>query len=94
MTEVYLPWNGGIDSEDWEKVCATNYGVNMNDRHDPIPVGVEIRFDNPHAVVRVWVIERFAKVVDERTRKNLISNLERKKQMDPRNVQAPHPWGI
>ena len=71
-----------------------NYGVNMNDQHDLIPAGIEIRFNDPHAVVGVWVIKKFAKVVDKCARKYLISNLKQKKTNGPHNVQTSHPWGI
>ena len=64
VTEVYLPWNSRINPEDWE-VCATNYGVNMNSRHYLILIAVETRLDDPHAVVRVWVVGGFAKVMDK-----------------------------
>ena len=88
VAEVYLPGNSGIPSKDRKEVCGTNHGINMNNVHDLIPVVVEIRLNDPHAVVRVGVIEGFAVVVDECTRKNLIANLEREKKVDSGNVQA------
>ena len=65
MAKVDLPRNSYISSEDWEKVSGTDYRVHMYDRHDPRLVVTNIRFDNPHAVVGVGVIEGFAKLVNE-----------------------------
>ena len=39
----------------------------MHDRHDSIPVIVDIGLYDPHAVVGVWFVERLGKVVDQRT---------------------------
>jgi len=94
VAEVYLPRNSCITFKDWEKVSGTDNRVHMYDGHNPILFVVEIGFDNPHPVVRVRVVEGFGKLVNERTRKKIISNLEREKQMDPRNIQTPHPWHI
>ena len=79
VTEVNLPWDSYIASKDWEKVSGMDYGVHMYDRHDPIPAGVEIGFDNPHAIVGIRVIKGFAKLVDERTRKKVIPDFKREK---------------
>ena len=64
---VNVPWNIRITSEDWEKVHSTNNGINMNNRHDAVPVVVKIRFNNPHTIVRVWVVVGFAKIVNKCT---------------------------
>ena len=66
-TKVDFSWNGYIASEDWEKVSSTDYGIHMYNGHDPIPITVKIRFDDPHAVVRVRIVEWFVKFVDECT---------------------------
>ena len=94
VSKVYLPRNNRITSEDWEKVCSTDYGVQVNDRHNPISVAIKIGLDNPHPVIRVRVLEGFAKVMDKSARKKLIPHLEREKQMDSGNVQTSHPWYI
>jgi hypothetical protein len=94
VAEVYLPRNSGITSEDWNKVHGTDDRINVNDAHDPIPVVVKVRLDNPHAGVWVRIIKRFAEVVDKCARKNLIACPEREKEMDPCNVQASHPRGV
>ena len=65
VAEANLPWNSYIASEDWKKMSGTDYGINMHNRHDSIFVAVEIRLDNPHAVVRVGIIERFVKFVEK-----------------------------
>lgn len=67
VTEVNLPRNNHVTSENWEEVCGTDYSVHMNDRHDPIHVAIEIRFHDPHAVVRVRVVKGFAEAMDKRT---------------------------
>ena len=79
VAEVSFPGNGRITSEDWEKVCGTNYGVKMDDRHHPIPVNIKIGFNDPHAVVRIRVIKGFAKVMDKCARKEFIPDLKREK---------------
>lgn len=86
VTEVYLPRNDCIISKDWEKVCGTDNGVDVDDRHDPILVAVDIGLDYPHAIVGVRVFEGFAKLMDECARKVLISDVERKEEMDPGNI--------
>ena len=91
LTEVNLPRNNRITFEDWEKVCRTNYRVHIDNGHDPITVAIEIGLDNPHAVVGVGIVEGLTEVVDEGTGEDFTLNLERKKQMDPGDVQAPHP---
>jgi len=67
VAKVNFPWNSCITSEDREQVRGTDHGVHMDDGHDPIPIAIEIRLDDPHAVVGVGVFERFAKVVDKGT---------------------------
>ena len=67
MTEVCLLRNGHITPEDREEVCGMNYGVNVDNGHHPISIGIEIGFNNPHAIVRVGVTEGFAEVVDKCT---------------------------
>lgn len=76
MAKVYLPWNGCITSEDWEKVSSMDYGVHINDRHDPILVAVDIRFNDPYTVVGVRVVEGFAKLVNKCTQKEVISDFK------------------
>lgn len=76
VAEVSFPWDSCVAPEDWEKVCSTNYGVNMDHRHNPIPVNIKIRFNDPHAVVGVWVVEGFTKVMDKRARKKFVPELE------------------
>ena len=79
VAEVDISWNKDIAFENWEKVCSADYRVHMNDGHDPIPVTVEIRLDDPHAVVGIGIVEGLAKVVNERTRKCVIPDFKRKK---------------
>ena len=67
VAEVDFPWNGCIPLEDWEEVRSMDDGINMNNRHNPVMVAVEIRFNYPHAVVGIGVVEGFAKLVDEGT---------------------------
>lgn len=67
VTEVYLSRNSCVTSENWEKVCGTYHGVNVDNGHDPILALIEIGLDDPHPVVRVGVIEGLAKLVDECT---------------------------
>ena len=86
MAEIYFPRNGYITSEDWEKVCGADDGVNVDDRHNLIFVAVEVGLDNPHAVVGVGVIKGLVEFVDERARKGLISDVEREEQVDPGNI--------
>jgi len=79
VAKVSFPRDGPITPEDWERVCGTNYGVDMYNGHDSIPVNIKIRFNDPHPIVGVWVIKGFAEVMDKRTQKNLIPKLEREK---------------
>jgi len=67
VAKVNFPWNSCIACEDWEKVSATDHRVYMHNRHDPIFVAIKIGFDNPHTVVRVRVVEGFAKLVNKCT---------------------------
>ena len=76
MAKVDLSWDSGITSKDWDKMCSTDHGVDVNDPHDPIPITVEIWLDNPHAIVWVGAVKGFTEVMDERTRKALIGTLE------------------
>ena len=94
MAKVDLPRNSYIPTEDREKVSGTDYRVHMYDRHDPILIVINIGFNDPHAVVGVRVVEGLAKLVNECARKKVISNLKRKKQMNPRNFQTPHSWCV
>ena len=36
MTEIDFPWNNCVTSEDWEKVCGMDNGVDVDDGHNPI----------------------------------------------------------
>ena len=65
VAKVNLPWNRCIALKNWEKVCGVDYRIHMNDRHDPILVTIEIGFNNPHAIVRIRIIEGLAKMVNE-----------------------------
>ena len=67
MTEIDFPRNDCVTLEDWEKVCGTDNGVDMDDGHNPIVITVEIGLDYPHAVVGVGVVKGLAKLVDEGT---------------------------
>lgn len=66
MAKIGFPRSSHIAPEDWKKVSGTDYRVHMYDRHDPIPIGVKVRLNDPHPIIRVWVIEGFAKMVDKR----------------------------
>ena len=65
MRKVDLPWDYCIVSKDWEKVCSMDYQVQMDERHDPVPIAIEIGFNNPHTIVRIRIIEGSAKVMDK-----------------------------
>jgi hypothetical protein len=79
MAEVYFPRNGCVTSKNWEKMCTTDNGVDVDNRHDPIVVAVEIGLNYPHSIVGVRVVKGFVEFVDERARKELVSELEREK---------------
>jgi len=66
MAKVNLPWNHCVMAEDRKEVRTADYGVDMDDGHHPGAIVTNVGFDNPHAVVRVGVVERFAEKVDER----------------------------
>ena len=51
-------------------------GINVDDGHDPIPVIVVVRFENPQAVVGVGISETPAEFVDERTFEHLLPKRE------------------
>lgn len=57
MAKVYIPRGGCITYENGEKMRSTDYRVDVNDGHDPVPVGVKFGLNDPHAVVRVRVVE-------------------------------------
>lgn len=65
VAKVDLPWNGCIAFEDREEVGSADHGVYMYNGHDPISVDVMIRFNDPHTIIRVRVVKRFAKLVNE-----------------------------
>ena len=67
MTEIYFSQNDCVTSEDWEKVCGMDNGVDVDDGHNPIVITVEIGLNYPHAVVGVRVVKGLAKLVDEGT---------------------------
>jgi len=77
VAKVNFPRNDSIAFENRKKVCGTKYGVHMDNGHDPVSITVNIRLDNPHTIVGVRVIKRFAEVVDEGTRKNFVPHLKR-----------------
>ena len=76
MAKVDVSRNGRIAVEDWEEVRPADYGVDMDHRHDSVPIAVDVRLDGPHPVVRVRVIKRFRKMMDERARERLIPKLK------------------
>ena len=76
VAEVNFPWNNCIASENWEEVCGADYRVHMYNGHDPICVAIEVRFNDPHTVVGVRVIEGFAEAMNKRTRKQFVPDLK------------------
>ena len=67
MAKVKIPWNHRVMTKDWKEVRAADYGVDMDDGHHPGAIVTDVRFNNPHAIVGVGVVERFAEKMDERT---------------------------
>ena len=67
VAEIHLPWNGYVTTEDGEKVSGPDNGVNVDNRHDSIPVSIETGLNDPHAIVGVRVIKSLAEVVSKST---------------------------
>ena len=67
MAEIDFPQNNCVTSEDWEKVCGTDNGVDVDDGYNLIVITVKIGLNYPHAVVGVGVVKGLAKLVDEGT---------------------------
>ena len=86
VAEVYLSRNSDIAAKDREKVYGADNGVDVNDRHNPVTIVVEVRLNYPHAVVGVGLVKGLAELVDERTREGLISDFKREKKVDPSDV--------
>ena len=86
VAEVYFPRDSNITTKDREEVCSMDDGVDVDNGHNTIAVVGEIRFDHPHAIVRVGLIEGFAELMDKCTQEGLVSNLEQEEKMDPGNI--------
>ena len=69
MAEVNVSRNGHVTLEDREEVCRTDYRVNVDHRHNPVSILINVRLHNPQAIVGVRFVEHFGKAVDECTRK-------------------------
>ena len=67
VRKVNFPWDSRITCKDWEEVSGAYDRVHMYNGHDPVPVAVEIGFDNPHTVVRVGAVKGFTKFMNKRT---------------------------
>ena len=67
VAKVDISWNGCITLEDREEMHRADDRVDVHDRHDSIPVIVDIGLYDPHAVVGVRFVERLGKVVNQRT---------------------------
>lgn len=92
VAEVYFPWDSCIMAKDREKVCTTDDRVDVDDGHYSIAIAIDIWLNDPHVVVGIRVIEGFGKKMNKCAGVYLHSKLERKEQVDPANVHAPHPW--
>ena len=70
--KVNFPRDGSLTLENRQKMRSTEDGINVHDGHNPIPVVIEVWFENPQAVVRVWISEALAELVDERALEDLL----------------------
>ena len=67
VAKVNVSWDGSITLEYREEVCGPDYRVDMDHRHNPVTVGVNVGLHNPHPVVGIRFVECFGKLVNECT---------------------------
>jgi hypothetical protein len=92
--ESDLSWDGGFVLENWQKMSGADDRINVHDGHDPVPVVIVVRFEDPQSVVWVWISERLAEFMDECTFEHLLPKHEREKQVYPRDVKTSYSCRI
>lgn len=76
------------------KMCCAIDCVNMNDTEVRGAILKNTWLDHPHASVFIGTVANLVEPLDENTGINLPIEFERKKTLDPHNIETLHPFEV
>ena len=59
MAKVNVPRNGCVAFKDWKEVHGMDDTVNIDYRHDPVPIVIGIWLNDPHPIVWISLVKQF-----------------------------------